>query len=789
MTRPSALIVLLLAGLALLALLAPAASPADEAAPTATTTEIVTAPAETPAPAEPTAPSGSAPTTGSTTQSPAPSTTTQAPATTAPKVSGQSAQGATPSPASGAGKAGTKPAEAGATGKPKRGKKAPKPSALTPPLPLSLSSSIAGVPAFFIESFRIPPFLLPIYQAAGTAYGVPWQLLAAINEVETDYGRDLNVSSAGAEGWMQFLPSSWATYGVDANGDGFKDPYNPADAIFAAARYLRAAGAATSLRGAVFSYNHSQAYVESVMLRAKLLGGTPSGLLGAITGLTEARFPVHAKAHFSDGFPAVAGSASNAVKSLPGTVIYSEANAPVIAVQDGEVVQIGDSPQLGRFVSLRDAYGNTYTYAKLASVAELYPVLRPHDGQTGGKSAAKAQEPAEPRPTGPASAGTQAASQPAAGEGAGTAALSLGSSSALEATAPGSAAAPQPGADAVPSQSPAPAAGTDAPSGESAGASASGEAQATPGEAATPSGDPAQRVFRDGPNDVYLHELHTGARVIAGTVLGHVGDGEGSGSEGAEPHMLFQIRPAGVGAPQIDPKPILDGWVQLENSSVFRAKGQNPFLATAPTVGQVLLESKEQLQQQVLANPDIDIYPCGRQDIQTGQIDRRVLATLEFLAVSDLKPTVSALKCGHSDLTTEGNVSEHSTGDAVDISQINGIPIVGHQGPGSITDTTIRKLLTLQGSMKPHQIISLMTYPGADNTLAMADHYNHIHVGFRPLFAQSASLAGSLSSSITPSQWIKLIARLGEIPDPTVSSGPSAAAIPVHAATTSGGGR
>ncbi len=67
-------------------------------------------------------------------------------------------------------------------------------------------------------------------------------MLAAINEVETDYGRDLSVSSAGAEGWMQFLPSSWAQYGVDANGDGFKDPYNPADAIFAAARYLRAAG-------------------------------------------------------------------------------------------------------------------------------------------------------------------------------------------------------------------------------------------------------------------------------------------------------------------------------------------------------------------------------------------------------------------------------------------------------------------------------------------------------------------------------------------------------------------
>ena len=99
-----------------------------------------------------------------------------------------------------------------------------------------------GVPNFFIEKFRIPPFLLPIYQAAGTQYGIPWQVLAAINEIESDYGRNLSVSSAGALGWMQFIPSTWATYGVDANGDGKKDPYNPVDAIFAAARYLRAAG-------------------------------------------------------------------------------------------------------------------------------------------------------------------------------------------------------------------------------------------------------------------------------------------------------------------------------------------------------------------------------------------------------------------------------------------------------------------------------------------------------------------------------------------------------------------
>jgi hypothetical protein len=676
--------------------------------------------------------------------------------------------------------------------KPKRGKRAPKPSALTPALPLSLSSSIAGVPGFFIESFRIPPFLLPIFQAAGTAYGVPWQVLAAINEVETDYGRDLSLSSAGAEGWMQFLPASWETYGVDANGDGFKDPYNPADAIFGAARYLRAAGAATSLRGAIFSYNHSQAYVESVMLRAKLLGGTPSELLGAITGLTEARFPVHAKSHFSDGFLQLPANGSNAPAQVAGTTIYSEADAPVIAVQDGQIVQIGDSPKLGHFVSLRDAYGNTYTYAKLGSVAQLYPVLKPHDAKAGESATGPGQAADEPKPTAPASAGTHTEATPPAGEGSSSSALSLGAS-ALEAPAPGS---------GTPTQ--APAAGNEATTGSAAtgapGATAQTQPQAGSGEAASgasaseqpasPSSSPGAtpRVFRSGPDDVYLHELHAGAQVIAGTVLGHVGAAEAAGGESPEPHVFFQIRPAGVGAPLIDPKPILDGWVQLENSSIFRAKGQNPFLASGPTPGQVLLESKEQLEQQVLANADIDIYPCGRQDIQTGQIDRRVLATLEFLAVSGLKPTVSALKCGHSELTTEGNVSEHSTGDAVDISEINGIPIVGHQGLGSITDTTIRKLLTLQGSMEPHQIISLMSYPGAPNTLAKADHYNHIHVGFRPLFAQSARLAGSLTSSITPGQWIKLIARLGEIPDPTVAAAPSTAAIPVHPSASEGGG-
>ncbi len=104
-------------------------------------------------------------------------------------------------------------------------------------------SPVHGVPNFVIQKFKVPIFLLPIYQAAGIQYGVRWEVLAGINEIETDYGRNLNVSSAGAVGWMQFMPATWKMYGVDANKDGKRDPYNPVDAIFAAARYLKAAGA------------------------------------------------------------------------------------------------------------------------------------------------------------------------------------------------------------------------------------------------------------------------------------------------------------------------------------------------------------------------------------------------------------------------------------------------------------------------------------------------------------------------------------------------------------------
>jgi cell wall-associated NlpC family hydrolase len=115
----------------------------------------------------------------------------------------------------------------------------------------------------------IPAAYLRLYQAAGSAYGIPWTVLAAIGRIETHHGREQGVSSAGARGPMQFMPATWATYGLDGDADGRKDITDPADAVPAAARYLKASGAPERLREAIYAYNHSATYVDNVMAYAR----------------------------------------------------------------------------------------------------------------------------------------------------------------------------------------------------------------------------------------------------------------------------------------------------------------------------------------------------------------------------------------------------------------------------------------------------------------------------------------------------------------------------------------
>jgi transglycosylase-like protein with SLT domain/peptidase M23-like protein len=639
----------------------------------------------------------------------------------------------------------------------------------------TIGPAAIGVPNFFIDKFRIPVFLLPIYQAAGIQYGVRWEVLAAINEIETDYGRNLNVSSAGALGWMQFMPSTWKRYGVDANRDGRTDPFNPVDAIFAAARYLKAAGADQDLRTAIFAYNHADWYVNSVLVRARLIGGMPSDLVGSLSGLTQGQFPVYATARYADDLAehkatrrvAIGTNAAVPVESdvtRRGIDIFAAAGSPVIAVQDGRVVGLGRTKRLGNFVRLTDVYGNTYTYGHLKKLADRVPVAKDKT-QSKASIARELELPqADPKPTRSATAGHPTHRRPQLR-------------------------APQPRRAAALRATPVDKQRLFAHPGRKNALPFGGARQMLDLRSRLATGETLKSYFTGqwglDDKDVELKPLVPGTRVIAGSILGRIG----TVSKTQSPHVHFEIKPAGRGAPRIDPKPILDGWKLLEATSIYRAKGANPLAGAqdgSASIGQIMLMSKEALTQRVLSNPRIEVYSCGRRDIGAGGIDRRVLATLEFLAASGLKPTVTSLHCGHSYLTASGNVSEHSAGSAVDIAMINGIPILGHQGEGSITDITIRRLLALQGIAKPHQIISLMTYAGTDNTLALADHADHIHVGFHPDYAAGSPAAKELATILKPSQWIRLIDRLGQINNPTVAKKPSkyAIAVPVPQAST-----
>lgn len=161
--------------------------------------------------------------------------------------------------------------------------------------------------ASLVNNVNLPPkYLVPIYKAAASRYNLPWQLLAAINREETDYGADLSVSSAGAVGWMQFMPGTWKEYGMAIDSKrarvrvsvrvpmkaqvrhghfvrrykvvrsyklvrryyqvpGNGNPYKPQDAIFSAARLLHLSGASRSVPRAVFAYNHADWYVLQVL--------------------------------------------------------------------------------------------------------------------------------------------------------------------------------------------------------------------------------------------------------------------------------------------------------------------------------------------------------------------------------------------------------------------------------------------------------------------------------------------------------------------------------------------
>jgi murein DD-endopeptidase MepM/ murein hydrolase activator NlpD len=681
-----------------------------------------------------------------------------------------------------------------------------KPTASNPSLSVAQfgPAPVEGVPNFMISQFEIPPFMLPIYQACGTQYGVPWPILASIHKIESGFGTNMGPSTAGAIGQMQFLPSSWRAYGVDANDDGRKDPYNPLDAVCAAGRYLKAAGAEDDLRTAIFAYNHADWYVDEVLLVARQYGRLPDGLVGSLTGLTEgAHFPVAARATYADDVSereilerskpgarssSLGGVTAKTISSSPtrrGINIYSRDEAPVVAVNDGVVKHVGHSRRLGNYLVLQDSYGNRFTYARLGAVSKLYPVpkqqkLSSEDFEIPGtKKDAAPDRPASAKDT---------LAEDSSGDG-GANARGSRSSGDRGASARGRRAN---GGDPVNSEDlrprlfayperPSNVTSTD-PKGLRNVDRTNLSGRRDPMFAERIPGYETVKAYLGGVlrfdrRKMEMRPLREGSQVIAGTVLGQLGKtGE------LAPHVNFAIKPAGKGAKQIDPKPILDGWKLMESTAIYRAEGRSPF--NEADVSQVLLMSKSALERHVLSNPRIAIYACGRDDIQTHQIDARILRTLSMLAARGFRLGITSLKCGHSVYTTSGSVSHHSSGNAVDIASVNGRPLLGNQGPGSITEAVIRELLRMQEPNQCDQIISLMDLGGP--TFSMADHADHIHCGFTPQYGTD-KMGKEFDAVLKPDQWEKLISRISKIDEPQVPRKPSKYSTPAKGGKGSSG--
>jgi hypothetical protein len=658
------------------------------------------------------------------------------------------------------------------------------------------------VPEFFVTHFDVPPFLLPIYQSAAAAYGVPWEVLAAINEVETNFGTDLNVSSAGAIGWMQFIPSTWKRYGVDATGSDVADPYNAADAIFAAARYLAAAGASHNLPGAIFAYNHSSAYVQAVLLRAELLTGLPTTLVNSVSELAEGHYPIQLSYHpryrpldqaggafvtggTTEAAPrgdapdptAVRATVSAKVATRqPAAAIYAQADAAIVAVQDGTIIAIGHNHQLGRFIRLKDSFGDIYTYGGLGSVAAYYPSPKPSELSTTESLATPTELATGPSPSAPASAGHQVAAGLAASAAAAITAADLRGNGAQSSASDAQSSADVAEAIATLNLRSAPSPSSLLFSLASPPAPRASTLRASVERSLVNRYYTAAFGLRR--DQLTVHPMRVGANVLAGTILGRLGTGAGS----SEPHLVFELRPAGVAQALIDPRPFLDAWTQFETLELHQQADSQalfgPDLQSADAGGS-LLESQIDLERTILGDSHVVLTVCERRAIAGGNVDRRVLATLEFLVQSGLDPTVSGAQCEPTGKPA-AKTSVASSGDSVTITAINGVPVAGHQGSGTSADALIRELLTLPAGYTPASIASLESVPASTVTVVDPSDAGQIVVSFTrtpvPVaLASTAAFTGGFTLSAT--RWTELDSNLEQIFEPRVPTVISATAL------------
>ncbi|CAI6330103.1 peptidoglycan DD-metalloendopeptidase family protein [Bacillus subtilis] len=252
---------------------------------------------------------------------------------------------------------------------------------------------------------EIPAQFIPIYKEAAQKYDVPWNILASVHHQETSFSSNVSDSYVGAVGHMQFMPCTWVGwghpscgglgkgnisknqlknirmikkyggYGVDADGDGFADPWNVKDAIFSAANYIAANGGTNSkgkFRDAIFAYNNDWNYVNEVMTNAEAYAKGGTEIVGVGTGRFKwpTTYTKNITSPFGTRTDPVTGQKSvthnGADISAPGIN-----GTPALASAPGTVIVAGAAGGYGNAVYIDHGKGIVTRYGHLSKVSTI----------------------------------------------------------------------------------------------------------------------------------------------------------------------------------------------------------------------------------------------------------------------------------------------------------------------------------------------------------------------------------------------------------------------------------
>ncbi len=362
------------------------------------------------------------------------------------------------------------------------------------------------------------------------------------------------------------------------------------------------------------------------------------------------------------------------------------------------MVSIGHRRKLGRFVVVRNAFGDRFTYANLGSVSAWYPTPRtpPRSAKILSATVPSALAPG-PHPTQtPASAGAQRSGKAPATIFAATRRHARRASA--------SAAAVQPLIVTINLRSRPSAATLFTPLAVLERATRAPRKPLTVHRAAL-----LKRFFTGAfglhADELSLARLRVGSHVFAGTILGRLAHVRGK----RKPHLLFELRPAGAGQPLIDPRPFLDAWSQLETLELHRDSfAASPYFGPnlhARSVGALLLTGQVDIARIVLEDRRVTLAACEGNAIAAGNVDRRVLASLEVLVLHGIDPTVSGAWCSRDARTRHAAAQLLKTGNAIALRTLDGRPAAG-----AVARVAIEALSSLHGAARP--ALSERTAPG-----------------------------------------------------------------------------